>query len=296
MSTAAPSNEEGAEASPEASEDQVGSLVEVLRLEPQGDGRFVARNHPGSGGGRVVFGGQILAQMVAAAAQAVPDKAVKSLHAIFVRGGELAEPLGISVEVHHQGRLYASATVTVGQAAGLCARALVLLDAADVELARHAEPMPAVDPPPEARAGDADPRTVGEQQIAGGVDLSEEGENGPPELLAWRRFPGAPDEPAISQALLAYASEPLLFGAALRPHAGLSPAMSYREVIPAVITHSVTYHDQFSAADWMLLSVRSPHLGRGRIFGTGDVFSQDGRLIASFTQENQLRPIRPPSA
>jgi acyl-CoA thioesterase len=60
-----------------------------------------------------------------------------------------------------------------------------------------------------------------------------------------------------------------------------------------VITHSVTFHDRFLASEWLLMALSSPHVGRGRIFGTGDVFTEDGRLVASITQENQLRSIRP---
>ncbi len=272
--------------------DGVLALVDVLQLDQVGEGRFIAQNLIGAGNGRVVFGGQILAQMAMAGALAVPDKSVKSLHAMFVRGADPVEPLLIEVEVHHSGRMYASTSVTVGQAAGLCARALVLLDAPDTELARHADPMPDVDGPEPAPATARRAGEVGELQIVGDVDLSNADETGPPELFAWRRFPGAPDDDATSRALLAYASEPLLFPTALRPHGGLSQASSSTEIIPAVITHGITYHDQFSASEWLLLALWSPHVGRGRIFGTGNVFTHDGRLVASITQENQLRPVR----
>ncbi len=263
-------------------------LLAVLDLEPGAPGHFRGRNLSAAGGGKVVYGGQLLAQAVVAASRAVPGKDVKSLHAVFVTGAEPVRPMDLSVEVMHAGRSFASATVDAGQEGRLCMRALVLLDSAGEELARHADPMPAVDGPelavPSAGAG-----AVEEVRIVGGVDLSTPDVTGPAELFAWVRFPGAPDDDALDRALLAYASEPLFFGTALRPHAGLGQAMVYTELVPAVVTHHLTYHDRLRASEWFLLALSSPHVGRGRIFGSGSVFTGDGRLVASVTQENQLR-------
>jgi acyl-CoA thioesterase II len=263
-------------------------LVDVLRLEQLADGRYEA-HHARLAGVPVVFGGQLLAQMIMAAADAVPDMSVKSVQVIFVRGASLDEPVTLEVEVMHSGRLYSSATVSVRQGERLCVRALVLLDRADVELARHAAPMPEVPGPdrsfhPIRALGGAEVRVVGD------VDLNDPA-TGPPQLSVWVRFDGAPAGAALSQALLAFACEPYFFGTALRPHVGLSQALAYREVIPGVITHSLFFHAPFPASDWLLLELESPHLGRGRIYGRGSVFTIDGELVASINQENQLRPL-----
>jgi acyl-CoA thioesterase II len=271
-------------------------LLDALELEPTGDGRFTGHSARVATMPRV-FGGQLLAQIVVAAARTVPDKTVKSSHTIFVRPAELDAPLSFAVEVMHSGRLYASTTVTVSQHDRLCARALVLLDTADEELAAHAAPAPLVDHPDGSSAKEPGPgrRAFGaaELYVVGDVDLNELAATGPPELYVWARFPGAPPDDDLNRALLAYASEPHFFGTALRPHAGLGQALAYERVIPAVITHTVHFHAAPSAGEWLLLDVSSPHLGRGRIYGYASVFNEAGDLVASVAQENQLRPMRP---
>jgi len=263
-------------------------LVDTLHIQRLDDQRFTG-GHATSIGGRVVFGGQLLAQMIMAAAGSVPDKTVKSLQAVFVRSASPEHPVTFDVEVMHSGRLYASTTVSVSQGDRLCARALVLLDAADVELARHAAPFPDVGGPDSA--GPLRPGLGGaEMRFVGGVNLDDPDDVGPPELDVWTRFRGAPDDDALNRALLAFATEPLFFAASLRPHAGLRQAAVYSEVIPAVITHSVYFHAPVRASEWMLLHLTSPHLGRGRIYGHGSVFDVDRQLVASANQENQLRP------
>ena len=53
-----------------------------------------------------VFGGQILAQVLTAAAMASPEKSVKSLHALFPREGDTAVPMRYRVEVLQDGRTF----------------------------------------------------------------------------------------------------------------------------------------------------------------------------------------------
>ncbi len=170
-------------------------LAAALRLQKLPDGRYRG-THAGGGGGRVVFGGQLLAQIVMAAADAAPDKSVKSVQVIFVRGASLDEPVTLEAELMHAGRLYTSATVSVRQGARLCVRALVLLDRADVELARHGPAMPAVGGPD---ASSRAVRTTGgaEMRIVGDVDLDDPAATGPPELAVWVRFDAVPSGDAI---------------------------------------------------------------------------------------------------
>lgn len=270
--------------------DALAELCAALNLRPVGDFEFVGQSVR-LGGMRTVFGGQLLAQMVVAADRAIPEKTVKSLHAIFVRPAGLDAPLSFEVEQMHSGRLYASTTVSVSQGDRLCARALVLLDTADEEMAAHSS-FPPVAAHPD-KNGDRSMWGAAEMCVVDSVDLSDLSASGPPELLVWVRFEGAPTDDGINRGLLAYASEPHFFGAALRPHDGLSQSLAYTRIVPAVITHSVTYHGPPSAADWLLLHVTSPHMGRGRIFGQASIFDETGSFLASVTQENQLRPMPP---
>jgi acyl-CoA thioesterase len=263
-------------------------LCAALTLRPTGEGRFAGHSVK-FGELSSVFGGQLLAQVVMAADRTVPDKTVKSMHVVFVRPATLDAPLSFEVDLMHSGRLYSSATVSVLQRGRLCARALVLLDTADEELAAHSSPPPRAAHP--AQGGVRSMWGAAEICIVGDVDLNDLSASGPPELQVWVRFDGAPGDDGCNRALLAYASEPYFFGAALRPHAGLSQSLANTRIVPAVITHSVTFHTAPAAAEWLLLDITSPHVGRGRIYGHASVFSETGAFVASVSQENQLRPV-----
>jgi len=262
-------------------------LLDVLELEPAGEGRYLARNF-GAGPGGVVFGGQLLAQAVVAAAATDPAKEVKSLHTVFARGGALDAPLDVDVDVMHQGRAFGSVTVTFSQAGRLCSRSLVLLSAAEPDLIRHGAPFPQMDGP-EAAAASAHGGDWWEIRTVGGVDISDPDAVGPAELFVWTRFPGAPEDVTTSRALLSYATDGFLIGTAMRPHAGVGQALAHVSISTSVVSHTLTFHEPFDAGQWLLLAQESPYAGRGRSYGRGNVFTRDGALVASFVQENMIR-------
>jgi len=266
---------------------KLAELMGVLDLEPSGDGRFRAQNFAAGPGG-VVFGGQLLAQTIVAGATADPSKEVKSVHTVFARGGALDQPLDIEVEPMHVGRALASATVTIRQGERLCTRSLVLLSAVEPDLIRHATPAPAVGGPSEAvpSPGEGD---FWEVRVVGGVSLVDPDAVGPPELFVWSRFPGAEATGVLGQALLSYATDGFLIGTAMRPHPGIGQSMAHVTVSTSVLTHTLTFHEPVDAGAWHLLAHQSPYAGRGRSYGRADVFSEDGRLVASFVQENMIR-------
>jgi acyl-CoA thioesterase len=272
------------------------SLLHGLDLRPDGPGRYHADNMDTGPG--VVFGGQLLAQTIVAAGREHPEKRVKTVHTIFARGGAVDRGVEIDVDVMHAGRAFASATVTISQGERLCTRSLVLLTADEPDLIRHADPMPArggPDDAPETSHGTG----AWEIRTVGGVDIADPDAVGPAELDVWTRFVGAPDDPATSQALLAFATDGFLIGTAMRPHAGVGQSQAHQTLSTGVVSHTLTFHEPFSASHWLLLSHRSPYAGRGRSYGRADVFRADGALVASFVQDNMIRPVpegRGPSA
>ena len=263
-------------------------LLQALDLEQVGESRYRAQNVAGGRG--VIFGGQLLAQSIVAAMRDQPGKELKTIHTVFARGGAVDAPVDIDVDVMHSGRAFASATVTMRQGERLCTRSLVLLSAAEPDVIRHADPMPAVDPPERAVAM-GDSASAWQVRIVGGVDINDPKAVGPAELNVWTRFHGAPDDLTTSQALLAYATDGFLIGTAMRPHAGIGQSLAHVTLSTGVISHTLTFHEPFAAADWMLLAHRSPYAGRGRTYGRADVFARDGRLVASFVQDNMVRNL-----
>ena len=263
------------------------SLVASLQLEPDGDGRYRAGN-VGEGHG-VIFGGQLLAQSVVAGLAGDPDKRVKTVHTIFARAGSPDAPVEITVDRIHSGRAMGSATVTFAQGDRLIARSMVLLSADEPDFIRHADPAPAAPSPAESRAGG---EGAWEVRVAGDADISDPEQVGPPDLDVWTRFVGAPDDPVVDQALLAYATDGFLIGTAMRPHEGVGQSQSHRTLSTGVLSHTLTFHEPFSAGDWLLLSHHSAHAGHGRCYGRGDVFLEDGTLVASFVQDAMIRPMQ----
>lgn len=264
-------------------------ILAAYELESVGEGRFRAGNARTTHG--VVFGGQLLGQALLAAAAAHDEMAVKTLHAVFARGASPEADLEIEVDPVHAGRTFASSTVTLRQGDRTCVRAQVLLSADEPDCIRHADPAPSIDPPDDA-PGEAAEWVV---EVVGGIDVNDPDAVGPAELDVWTRFVGAPEDPAVNQALLAFATDGFLIGTAMRPHAGVGQAQAHRTLSTGVISHTITFHEPVDAGAWNLLSHRSPYAGRGRAYGTADVFDRDGRLVASFVQDSMIRPRDPSS-
>src|SRR4051794_22767425 len=92
-------------------------LLACLTLDVDGsETRFTARNQQLQY--HRIFGGQLLAQFIGAASLTCPEKTVKSLHATFPREGRADEPLPYEVTRHHEGRSFATLTITATQAKG----------------------------------------------------------------------------------------------------------------------------------------------------------------------------------
>jgi acyl-CoA thioesterase len=261
-------------------------LADMLNLRRTGDGQYAADNLPGPA--PVVFGGQILAQAVVAASQSVPDKQLKNLHTVFARGGAPDQPLEFDVRPLQNGRTFASLTIVVRQGDRLCAQSTALLHEPEPDLIRYGSSVPDV-PLPRLTTARSGSHEWWEVRIVDDVDLYDPEAVGPPQLDVWSRFVGAPDEAYASQALLAFASDGFLIATAMRPHKGIGQSMSHRTISTSVVSQTLSFHEPFRADEWLLLHHDSPYAGRGRSFGRADVFTEDGRLVASYAQENLIR-------
>jgi len=240
-----------------------------------------------------VFGGQILAQVLTAAAEASPDKSVKSLHTLFPREGDTAQPMRYRVAKLQDGRTFGTTEVVATQGGKVISAAVVSMHADEDGLHRSDAP-PEVGPPGDATPVEL-PMVPWEVRMVGGVDLADRAA-GPPQLQVWMRIPTIPtrtDGWAVHQALLAHATDLTLIGTALRPFDGISQADSTVTLHTAVTSHTLWFHQPFRMDDWVLLAQRSPVVARGRAFGRGEVFSRSGEVVASFAQESMVRRIEP---
>jgi acyl-CoA thioesterase len=264
----------------------IDAFLSALTLEPLGADHYRASNLESEH--NVVFGGQLLAQSVIAGLVDQEGKAVKTIHTVFARGASPDAPLDIAVERMHSGRSVASSTVTVSQGDRLCTRSLVLLSADEDDVIRHADSPRSASEPGDV-AGTVRGMGAWEIGVVGDIDLNDPALVGPPELDVWIRFVGAPDDPGIDQALVAYSTDGFLIGTAMRPHAGVGQAQAHRTLSTGVLSHTLTFHERCPAAEWHLLEQWSSYAGHGRSYGRGDIFRADGQLAASFVQDAMIR-------
>src|SRR6185437_10935315 len=102
-------------------------------------------------------------------------------------------------------------------------------------------------------------------------------------------FPGGPTGGVRAQALLSYATDGFLIATAMRPHEGIGQSMSHVTISTSVLSHTLTFHEPIDASGWYLLAQESPYAGRGRSYGRANIFDAEGRVVASFVQDNMIR-------
>ena len=258
-------------------------LPAVLRLQDDGSGRWTAANPQNDQEGwDVVFSGQLLGQMIMAASS--DDKQVKSIHAVFARAGRYsAGRLVLDVESMHAGRAWASSTVTASQGDKLLSRGLVLANTVEPDLIRHAPAMPDVPGPDDCAPGgagavfpDAEMRMVEQTDEA--------------VAYVWVRASSSVPSVAANQAVVAWSQPGFVIGAAFRPHADVvNLADAHRTISTGVISHTTHFHEDADVGEWLLFVHEGTYAGRGRVFGTGAVFTRDGLLVSTFAQDSMAR-------
>ena len=272
-------------------------LPAVLQVEDLDDGRWSAPHPADDPEGRdVVFSGQLLAQMIMASDGAVGgQKEVKSIHAIFARAGTYsAGPMELLLEPMHSGRAWGSDTITAFQGERLLSRGLVLLNTVEPDLMRHTPAMPDV-PGPDA-ATPKPSMTVFPGAEARMVDAPDAvGADGSPAMYFWMRNRESYDSVAANQAVVAWCEPGFIIGLAMRPHSDtVNIADAHTSISTGVISHTAHFHEHADVGEWLLVAQQGTYAGRGRVFGSGSVFTEDGRLVSTFAQDSMVRGVAGP--
>jgi acyl-CoA thioesterase-2 len=278
-------------------------LLTLLRLENLGEGVYRGQSQD-LGWGRV-YGGQVLGQAVMAAGATVPERRLHSLHSYFVRPGDPRLPIDYHVELVRDGGSFSVRRVVARQSDEVIFNMSASFQSEE-EGFDHQSAMPEVSGPdgllseldrakanidriPEAIRA----RAVCERPIEMRVvnpDNAIPGQPQEPKRYTWIRAAGAlPDDQVVHQCLLAYASDWGLLSTSLRPH-GVS--ILSRSVQTASLDHAMWFHRDFRIDDWLLYVTDSPSAQNARGFTRGEVYSRDGRLVASTTQEGLIRKRR----
>ncbi len=272
------------------------SLKEILSPHPIGEDRFQAV--AGNVGWQRLYGGQVVAQSLAAACMTVePDRPCHSLHAYFLRPGAFETPIDFDISRDRDGRSFSARRVIASQNGTPILTMLASFHIDEAGPAHDSNRMPNV-PDPEGlpnvaekalALGRAVPALnmldhIDVRPIAGG--MPHDPAHTEPTAMFWCRFPESlPNDPVTRQLLLAYASDLFILNAAVQPHRDTFRAGA----TVASLDHSIWFHGGAPGNEWMLYVQESPWAGNARGLGRGFLFARDGRHLASVAQEGLIR-------
>jgi acyl-CoA thioesterase-2 len=281
----------------------VDELVDLLQLERLEDNLF--RGQSRDIGTRYVFGGQVLGQALSAAQQTVEEaRGAHSMHAYFLRAGDVEAPIVYNVERTRDGRSFSTRRVIAIQHGEQIFNCTVSFQISEPGF-EHQSAMPdvplpdAIEPtkplsaaelaqlPPKlqrwfGRSGPFELRPVHPRN-----ELKPE--KRPPLQFVWFRLVDRiADSPVLHRAMLAYASDFNLIGTTMLPH-GLS--FLQRNVQVASLDHALWFHRPFRVDEWLLYACDSPTAQGARGLARGQFFTLDGRLVGSTAQEGMVRTM-----
>lgn len=271
----------------------VQGLLDLFDVAPDGENRFIAQTGPaGEDERQVVEGTQVLAQAIVAAAKRFPDKSVRSVHAVFARAVMVSAGLvELELDVISEGRSTATAIVTARQNGKRCITATVLADVPTEDVIRHHLPRKEVAGPADANVSEM-PMIGRELRLVDVVDVNSPDEVGPPELYAWLHYDPIPARDDLAKALIAYFTGHLGISTTMRAHEGIGTSQSHLTVSTAPMTVTVSFHEPVRWDGWLLYSHESTQVGSGMSYVRGTVHTEEGELLASFTQDALIRPLR----
>lgn len=272
-----------------------GEMLAIITPRRVGDFWFVGESPPEQ---QRIFGGQVLAQCLLAAYETVHASLLAhSMHAYFLRAGDPHAPIEFDVDPIRDGRSFCTRRVVARQHQKAIFNTSISFQVKEDGLS-HQFPAPDA-PAPETLTSVNAPQpdkpdakkpwplleVYGVERRAVTVRRAEAQ---PAESSSWFRIQGSvADDPRIRQASIALMSDFSLLGTAFMPH----PLANFNGgFIVASIDHAIWFHDDVDLEDFFLYTCDSPWSGGARGFNRGFVWSRDGRLIASTTQEGLMRP------
>ncbi|MFC1823259.1 acyl-CoA thioesterase II [Thermodesulfobacteriota bacterium] len=280
-------------------------LLKLLKLEQIEENIF--RGQSQDLGFGTIFGGQVLGQALSAVSQTVPEsRPVHSLHSYFLRHGDPAKPIVYDVDCIRDGSSFTTRRVRAIQKG----RAIFNMSASfQIRESgfEHQENAPEV-PGPDGIESQLEMMRRMAHKIPEDVRdsyLSEKPiemrpvdpmnffapEKREPIRYAWfRAISNLPDDPALHQYMLAYASDFQLFSISLYPH---GQTFWNENLQTASLDHAMWFHRDFRMDDWLLYFMHSPNASGARGMNLGRIYTRDGKLIASVVQESLMRYYTP---
>ena len=248
-----------------------------------------------------VFGGQVLAQCLVAAAKTIEgERPVHSLHGYFLRAGDITKPITFSVDRLRDGRSFSTRRVQAFQSDEPIFSMIASFQDSDPGIS-HQDQMPAGIPDPEqlpsahdllgeinhpvaqywAKARPFDMRHVGSP-----IYFKVDGEPVAHQAVWIKALGTLPADVSLHTAALAYVSDYTILEPIFRRH-GI--AWTHDGLKSASLDHAMWFHRQAKVDEWMLYVQESPSAQGGRGLSLGRIFSRDGLLLATVAQEGMVR-------
>lgn len=247
-----------------------------------------------------IYGGQVLGQSLIAAERTMPpDRAVHSMHGYFLRPGDSTQGLTIAVDRIHDGRSFSTRRSQAYQN-GVPIFSMIASFQDEAPGLEHAAPMPDDIPQPEDLAADEEllggagplalrmltDRPVDTRHVESPIYITADGEQAARQAVWMRLRAPMPDDPRLHRAALAYLSDMTIQESILRAH-GIAWAREGLKV--ASLDHAMWWHRPARVDEWLLFVQESPNARGGRGLATGRIYTREGVLAASISQEIMIR-------
>ncbi|UAM98198.1 acyl-CoA thioesterase II [Polaribacter litorisediminis] len=281
-------------------------LIELLNLTALDSHNFSGESV--TIGSTIVFGGQVLAQAVNAAYRTIPeDRFLHSLHSYFLEAGDLTIPIKYNVAEMRNGGSFSTRRVTASQKEKTIFILAASFHKKEDGFEHQQEITTPIKQPEELMSwedmvikfGNFLPKRIKSfLSIERPIDFKPvrasnplERENLPAKEEIWFKLKGDIPEMdmRMKHQILTYISDYNVLNAAFNPNA---KEYNFGNTMTASLDHSMWFFRDFEFDDWMLFSAESPNTFGARGLCRGNIFTRDGKLVASFAQEGLMRPMK----
>ncbi len=251
-----------------------------------------------------VFGGQIMAQGLSAAIQVVEsERQLHSFHCYFINAGNIHLPIIYETEILREGKSFSCVSILAKQHDELLCRMTASFQVLEQGF-DHQKTMPDVAEPRafyseneliKAMASLMPPHLKEKFQAERPFDVRIQYANDPfngtklpPKQSVWFKINGEIDikNQGLQQCLFTYLSDFYCVPTALHPH---EKGAMQRGMKIATLDHGIWFHRDFNLNNWTLYLLESPNAFAGRCLTRGQVFDQQGHLLATVQQEGVIR-------
>ncbi|XP_073226852.1 acyl-CoA hydrolase 2 isoform X2 [Cicer arietinum] len=284
----------------------------ILQLEPLEVDTFQGVTLPDAPRFGKVFGGQLVGQALAAASKSVDClKLLHSVHAYFLRIGDINMPIIYKVHRLRDGRSFAMRKVDAMQKGNVIFTLLASFHSEESGFDHQEVAMPSVPAPEmllpieelrESRLTDPRLPIIYRNKVATTEfipwpieirfcepTIATNHTKSPPSLRYWFRAKGKlSDDQALHRCVVAYTSDLLFLQVSLNPHR--EKGFRARGVS---LDHAMWFHRPLKADEWILFLVFTPTAYEARGFVVGQMFNQKGKLLVTVVQEGLTRKVIP---